>query len=94
MKKYKLINYDVWGNAKDGFEVNNAFTTGIEIELSEEFTDLDLKRALYRSGFASRGILNARIGVEGETDYTLYINLTAREYGGFKPFCELRSIDI
>jgi hypothetical protein len=91
-RKYKLINYDVWGNKNDGWEVNDAHFTGIEIELSENFTDKELKTALYKSGFATQGILMAKISCDGEPDYTLYVNLEAKAYGS-KPFCELRSIN-
>lgn len=36
--KFKVITYDVWGNPKDGWEVNNAFNTGdvIEVTIPEE----------------------------------------------------------
>lgn len=60
--KYEIISYDVWGNARDGFEVNNAFHTG-------EFVELDGQESDYT--------INRRLGVRGVTwdgdpDYTLY----------------------
>jgi len=93
MKTYKLINYDVWGNKKDGWQVNDAHYTGILIELPDNFTDLQVKQALYRSGFTSKGILPAKISIDGEPNYSLYINLEAKQYCG-KPLCELRNISI
>ena len=27
--KYEVISYDVWGNAKDGFDVNDMHNTGL-----------------------------------------------------------------
>lgn len=90
-RRYKLINYDVWGNRADGFEVNDAHYTGIEIDLPCDFKDIELRRALYKCGFCNRGILTAKLQIEGEEEYTIYVNLIGSRYG-LKPFCELRSI--
>lgn len=30
---YELVSYDVWGNAEDGWEVNQSFRTGHEIQV-------------------------------------------------------------
>lgn len=93
MKTYTLINYDVWGDSRDGpYTVNAAHYTGIEIQLTENFTDKELRKKLLDCGFCTRGILNAKILIEGEPDYTLYVSLTALKYGGSKPFCELRKV--
>lgn len=92
MKQYKLINYDVWGNKNDGWEVNDAHYTGIVVELPDDFTDLQLKQALYKSGFATKGILLAKISTHGESDYVIHVDLEAKQYCG-KPFCELRNIN-
>jgi len=91
MNTFKLINLDVWGNKYDGFEVNNAHYTGITIELPTNFTDKQLKSALYKSGYFGRGITQAKINSEGEEDYSVYVNLTANRYGGCKPLIELRN---
>jgi len=44
--KYEVITYDVWGNARDGFEVNQAFTTGRYIEVCENTSDMAINRRL------------------------------------------------
>src|SRR5947209_18704692 len=31
LRRYSLWSYDVWGNAKDGFEVNDRFRCGIVV---------------------------------------------------------------
>jgi hypothetical protein len=36
---YQVITYDVWGNAREGFEVNAAYTTDTYIEVSESTSD-------------------------------------------------------
>ena len=91
MKTYQIISYDVWGNRKDGFEVNNAFSTGIIIELNDDASDKEIRRALFRSGFCSKGILTAKLAIDGEPEYSFYVNLIGSRYG-LKPFCELRAV--
>lgn len=50
MADYDLISLDVWGNSKDGWEVNAAYTTGDIIRLPEDWTMVQLIRALKRIG--------------------------------------------
>lgn len=76
---------------KDGYEVNDAHYTGITIELPDNFTNKQLKSALYKSGFFGRGITKAKIDCEGEEDYSTYVNQTSNRVGGFKPLIELRN---
>ena len=94
MLNYQIISYDVWGNNRDGYEVNDCRYTPYKIELPDDFTDKQLKRALYDSGYASRGIMNAKISIEGEAPYSIYVNLTAIRHGGYYPYCELRPVEI
>ena len=90
---WQLVTYDVWGNAKDGYEVNQAFTNGTQdLQLIPETcnagtpnefvcaypTDKQLKRAL--------GI-RCHIETDGD-DVTIYIN---RKRDGY-PICELRCL--
>ena len=90
IQQYKLWTYDVWGNARDGFEVNDRYGQGIiTIRVKEtiynqgtpqEFsdyspTDLQLSRAVGACG----------LEWDGESDYTLYA--TCARSG--KPVCEL-----
>lgn len=48
MKTYTfdILTLDIWGNEHDGYEVNNAFKTGYQIELSEDCTDDDIFKAI------------------------------------------------
>jgi hypothetical protein len=51
MLKYRLVNYfDVWGNDKDGYEVNNLCEEGF-IEVDENAKNEDLVKALKEFGF-------------------------------------------
>ena len=44
--KFEIINYDVWGNSQDGFEVNAAYSTGIFVDISENDTDKTILKKL------------------------------------------------
>lgn len=76
---YQVIIYDVWGNARDGFEVNSAYTTNNYIELSESTSDRAINRRL-----SVRGII-----WEGEQGHTLYG--TIKRNG--MPALELRAVN-
>lgn len=93
--KWDVIEYDVWGNAKDGYEVNNAFRCG-EIELRipvtvynqgtpNEFegaypTDVQIRKAL---------LCNPRIRIECDgDDVNIYVNHATTSY----PLGELRCV--
>lgn len=36
---YELVSYDVWGNAEDGWEVNQSFRTGTTIRVPKGASD-------------------------------------------------------
>lgn len=43
VKKYRLIDYfDVWGNAKEGWEVNNQCVFMDDISITDDATDKDI----------------------------------------------------
>ena len=49
---YSLINYfDVWGNEKDGWEVNNLCTEETGIIITNDATDKEILNFLVRIGF-------------------------------------------
>ena len=88
---WNLRTYDVWGNAKDGYEVNDVYSSGtVELELEvktynvgtpQQFdsaypSDAQLRKAL--------GLGKHQIETDGD-DLTVYVN---RARDG-KPLCEL-----
>jgi NADH/NAD ratio-sensing transcriptional regulator Rex len=61
--KFELINYfDVWGNKKDGYEVNNLCSEG-EIELKEDATHKDMIKAMKEHGFLAKHVRSNMIDV-------------------------------
>ena len=76
--QYEIISYDVWGNARDGFNVNQSFHTGVLVEIPDDASDY---------------LINRRVGArgvewDGEPEFALYG--TVKRNG--KPVCELRPI--
>lgn len=83
--RYRLIDYDVWGNDKDGYEVNQAFLTNTFIDLTDKIINDDklLIKDLKKAGIIRKGIHANKIGILGD-DITMYF-----EYKG-RPEFELR----
>jgi hypothetical protein len=77
---WAIRTYDVWGNAKDGYEVNDSFNQGeVSIRLAVtvnnggtpyEFTSASLTDAQIRKAM---GLSNVRISTDGD-DMTIYVN--------------------
>jgi hypothetical protein len=88
-QNFQIYDYDIWGNKKDGFEVNDVYCTPLIVELKEEYTDNTIIRKLKEVGFIKNTAKNCNFEIEGDFDHTLYIN-----YNGsyFMPMCELRPI--
>lgn len=87
MKTYKVHTYDVWGNKNDGFEVNDVYPSCATIELPDDATDADIVRALKDVGVINAKCRTSSFEVDGETDYTMYVNYLPIGY----PVCELRA---
>ena len=50
--KYRLVNYfDVWGNKKDGYEVNNSCIEFDDLIILDEATEKDILKYLVDIGF-------------------------------------------
>ena len=78
---FEIIEYELWGNAEDGYDVNSAYHTGRYIEVSEKCTDGEILEALSKDYE-----LPDNVSIFGESDFTIY--LEDAEDG--KPLLELR----
>jgi hypothetical protein len=85
--EYQIVFYELWGNSKDGYEVNDTFPTSETVIIGETATDEEIVKILtdYIIGLDSVNISD--ICIDGEPEYTLYVELNG------KPFVELRNID-
>jgi hypothetical protein len=86
MLHYKAYTYDVWGNARDGWEVNDVFyDSTVDIpKVIATSTDAELIKYLKQIGFLTKRFRASMVEITGEASYTLYF-----EYNG-KPEFELR----
>ncbi len=53
--KYRLCTYDLWGNAREGWEVNAVYRTNTIIEIDETTTDRAINRRLGIKGAVYSG---------------------------------------
>lgn len=53
-ERWLIYVYDVWGNRRDGFEVNNEFRTGKSIRVPAGGTNQAIIRVLKRGGYIAR----------------------------------------
>ena len=93
MKTYKfdLYTYDVWGNDKDGYEVNDIYLQEHDICIDEEIVfgrDKELIQALKRINIIHKTSKTSKWGITGDPDLSLYF-----DYCG-KPVFELRNTEI
>lgn len=81
---YDLYTYEVGGNARDGFEINDVFLLEKNIVIIDNFNDRDIIRLLKRMDFINKYCHFTSFQIEGDRDYTLYFTYRDR------PICELR----
>lgn len=88
MNKYRLIDYfDVWGNKKEGFEVNNLCEVETNIFISEDATKKDIANYLNNIGYLATNDLR-KIYIDFSCDP--YIEIYARK--DFFPIGRLEQI--
>ena len=84
MRKWRLVNYfDVWGNPKDGWEINNQCVEFDELWMDDGYTAKDVLRFLKRIGFLATDDMR-RLAVEDSWD-----SIEVFERRGMKPLCAL-----
>ena len=82
MVKYKLIQYEVWGNYREGYEINNAFVIDT-LETDKEIEDIkDVRKLIPSLG------RNVFIDPKYDSEFSIYLIKGKRE----KPIGELRKI--
>lgn len=90
---WEMVTYDVWGNAKDGYDVNNVYRQGeISIRCKPERYNIGTEREFISCGPSDYQIkkvfgTRSRIDTEGD-DLVIYVN-RAKDY---YPIGELRCI--
>lgn len=82
---WALIDYfDVWGNAEDGWDVNNVSKEFDDLVIADDATDQDIIDYLISIGYLAHGVTTDDIVIEDGGDY---IEFFAAEDG--RPICRL-----
>lgn len=82
-EKYRVYDYDLWGNEKDGYTVNNCFRTTEIIEIKQDASEHTIIQTLKKHGVIKKYIRDLSINVHGDEEI-IYI-----DYKG-NPSFELR----
>jgi hypothetical protein len=85
MVEATLVNYfDVWGNKKDGWEINNLCTEGT-ITLPDDFDRKDIVKAIKAIGFFKPSVRLNMLEIE---DLYPYYEISHKA-AGYKPVCRI-----
>jgi hypothetical protein len=84
MKTYKLYTYDLWGNAKDGYTINDYYGQDT-FELDSKLTDKEIFRLI---GIKPQSQNHVMFDNGISDDSCLYV-VSKKDY---RPVCELREI--
>lgn len=106
MARYELFTLDVWGNASEGYDVNDVHRTGTIIEFPDDATDDQIRDIMVAGGHFKAGIRKASIGIDDLSCDGFEIMITDERrprlsksnpesvaYGHGKPEYKLRRID-
>jgi hypothetical protein len=73
-KRYRLVQYDVWGNQQDGFHVNSSLMTDRIIDLPKGSDDKAIITVLKEQKILSDVTTHEQVEVLGEDNTVLYFN--------------------
>ena len=65
-------NYDVWGNARDGYEVNDRSASGETVVIYENDDDKTILARMRDAGLIGKGVKTSGIEIDGELPWNLY----------------------
>lgn len=77
MKRYRLYDYDVWGNEEDGWEVNDVFKTDNIAALNPKWSDKEIIKALKTQSIIVSEVDEKKVEIEGDED-RLYFSYKGR----------------
>ena len=87
LRTYNVHGLDVWGNEKDGFEVNDVYPSRGRVKIHDDASDAEVVRVLKAEGLIDRNIRFKSVEVDwNERGYEIYIN----EARSGRPVYELR----
>lgn len=69
IRYYREYGYDIWGNKKDGYQVNDCYRRGI-VEIDDQ---KDLIKELRKQGLIKKGVRTKSVRIDGEHGHAFYI---------------------
>ena len=88
-KQYEVITLDVWGNNKEGYEVNAAHSTGDKFTVPLNCDDKRIIEHLKALGYVNKKTRFNSLEIKGE-DNSLYVDWNKRD--NFSPCLHLRRV--
>lgn len=92
LTKWEMRTYDVWGNAKDGYEVNNSFSSGehelrLKVHTHNQGTEFEFQSA-HPSDYQLQKLFGIRCKLDTDgDDLNVYINRASDGYPIGELYC-------
>lgn len=86
MPVYEVFDYELWGNKKDGFEVNTTYSHG-DFGIAEDCSDKELIEGLKKHLGFKQGLPVKNFNVSGDERFIIVEYYSRRM--GFVPVCHL-----
>jgi hypothetical protein len=83
-RQYREYTYDVWGNHREGYHVNDVYRGGV-VTIDDE---KDLIKEFRKVGLLRKGVQSYRVGIEGEPGATWYVTDLKTGRPAFELRCE------
>ena len=77
---FRWFYYDVWGNKKDGWEVNNVFRSNDAVMIFDGLSDKKLTTYLKKQGFFKSSIRSNLVEYDGD-EYRIYVTYKGKPEG-------------
>jgi len=96
MRYGKVIEYEMWGNSRDGWECNNAFTIGeVGVEAEDGYEAWPkIRKQMIRDGLFPKRNRTIRPDNNCDNSHTIYLVDHAVKVGGYKPVGEIRPLGV
>jgi hypothetical protein len=89
-RKYRVVSLDVWGNAEDGYEVNDTRTAGY-VELANDADDRDVLDVLIDHGYLRAECSPVTVSLEWSDESYCEVDERATGYPLYQLIAEVAS---
>ena len=83
---WQVITYDVWGNNREGYDVNDKHKSG-RVRMHVAYSDRQVIATLKAAGVINSRCRYASFDIDGDAD-TIYVTYSTSRMHGY-PVCEL-----